>query len=77
MTIGQSKKEKRIIVTRDGKMAQLKHHLAPVYLLKERSDTFLMFKELVGMFKIDLSAFTPLSRCVKCNSAELIVIPSD
>jgi uncharacterized protein with PIN domain len=67
LLLTQAKKEKRIIVTRDGKLAQRKGLTSPIYLLKERSDTEIMFEELLSAFSIDLSKYKTLSRCVKCN----------
>ncbi len=36
-----------------------------------------MFEEITHFFKIDLSLFTTLSRCVKCNGPELIIIETE
>ena len=33
-----------------------------------------MFEEITQFFKIDLTKFTTLSRCVKCNGPQLIII---
>lgn len=36
-----------------------------------------MFKEIVKAFNIDLSKYQSLSRCVKCNNPELVVISKE
>ena len=36
-----------------------------------------MFRELVKVFGLELSHYQTLSRCVKCNNAELLVIPRE
>ena len=77
LAVSQTLKEKRILVTRDSKLISKRHINVPIYLLKERSDTDLMFKELTEAFGLDLSQYKTLSRCVKCNSPELIVIPGE
>lgn len=77
LAVSQCKKQKRIFVTRDTKTTNKKFMNIPVYLLKEKADSDIMFKQLVQTFSIDLSQFQTLSRCVKCNNDELLVITRD
>jgi len=44
LAVSQAIKEKRILITRDSKIISKRHINIPIYLLKERSDTDLMFK---------------------------------
>lgn len=44
LAFSQCKQEKRIFVTRDTKVLNKKLNNFPVYLLKERSDSDIMFK---------------------------------
>jgi uncharacterized protein with PIN domain len=44
LVTSQSKKEKRILITRDSKLIQKKYSNFAIYLLKERGDSDIMFK---------------------------------
>lgn len=77
LAIDIASKERRIILTRDTLLFNRKDSPVPVYLLREKGDSDLMFEEVVRVFKLDLSSYHTLSRCVKCNGEELAVIPRE
>ena len=66
-----AEKEGRVILTKDSKLFQKRDPATPVYFISERGDSEKMFEEIKAYFKIDLSKFSALSRCVKCNGDNL------
>lgn len=70
-----AKAENRVIITRDQK-AFAKKGGWPIYLL-HKTDTEKQLNEILDFFKIDRSKKDLLSRCVKCNSDELIIVEID
>ena len=43
-------------------------------MLMNNYETEEQFKEILVVFKIDLTKYDVLSRCVKCNNSELVFI---
>lgn len=69
-----AKNQERIILTRDRKLLNKKTPSMPIYCIAEKGDSDLMLEEIIREFHINLSNFTPLSRCVKCNCPDLEII---
>mmetsp|Transcript_6000 Transcript_6000/g.6553 ORF Transcript_6000/g.6553 Transcript_6000/m.6553 type:complete len:885 (-) Transcript_6000:143-2797(-) len=70
-----AKAENRVIITRDQK-AFNKRDGWPIYLL-HKTNTEQQLNEILDFFKVDRSKNNLLSRCVKCNSTDLIVVDKE
>ena len=68
LAVSQAKKEKRIFISRDTKLVNKRFAHVPIYLLREKSDSDMMFKEIMQAFQLSPELYKALSRCVKCNN---------
>ena len=65
--------EQRIILTKDKSLKCKKNVRVPVYLIQSHESEN-MTREVVLAFKINLEEYKLLSRCVKCNNSELVLV---
>jgi len=70
-----AKAEKRIILTTDKRFFE-KQEGWPVYFLKF-GETSEQFQDIIQYFKLEVSDNKMLSRCVKCNNADLLTLDRD
>ena len=76
LVVSMAAKEDRIILTKDKNLQARRNTRVPIYFIdaQESED---MTREVVKFFKIDMNKLSLLSRCVKCNSTELILMDRD
>lgn len=76
LVVSMAAKEGRIILTKDKNLQAKRNTRVPIYFI-ESQDSEEMTREIVHFFKIDMNKLSLLSRCVKCNSDELILMDRD